>query len=312
MAIGYFGYIEGYYGRLLSWDERVVLAQCLGHLRLNAYLYAPKEDPYHRRQWKTPYPAEWLRQFSAFTNECRKASIHTIAGIAPGLSYDYTSKKDFTALVKKCADFMDAGAQALCLLMDDIPNVLPKPCASAFSSLGQAHGKLLCALTEALSRRGHNARMLFCPTVYTDQFIEKGHASSPYLADLAAAMPGDTVIFWTGPQVISDKLTLAGNAAVVRQFGGRVCLWDNIYANDYCPNRLFFGPFEKRDFALRGASSGIMLNPTGLLHTDMFLLSLLAAYRTGQDPQSAWQAAVAKLPYAKELITVAPFFNVPR
>jgi len=62
------GYIEGYYGRLFGWPERRAM---IGHLAAGragsgavaSYLYAPKEDPLHRRDWRKPYPAAWRARF---------------------------------------------------------------------------------------------------------------------------------------------------------------------------------------------------------------------------------------------------------
>ena len=38
------GYIEGYYGKLLTWDERSRLLKQMQRLGMTGYLYAPKED----------------------------------------------------------------------------------------------------------------------------------------------------------------------------------------------------------------------------------------------------------------------------
>ena len=42
------GYIEGYYGRLLSWDQRRLIVKSLKKNKMNTYFYAPKEDEKHR------------------------------------------------------------------------------------------------------------------------------------------------------------------------------------------------------------------------------------------------------------------------
>ena len=57
------GYIEGYYGRLLSWQSRSTLLKFLSHLDMNLYIYGPKEDPYNRIKWFELYPDEELENF---------------------------------------------------------------------------------------------------------------------------------------------------------------------------------------------------------------------------------------------------------
>ena len=61
------GYIEGYYGRLLSWPERHDLLGTMHNLGMNAYLYAPKEDACHRIRWRQDWDQEWWQGFTAFT-----------------------------------------------------------------------------------------------------------------------------------------------------------------------------------------------------------------------------------------------------
>ena len=60
------GYIEGFYGKLLSWDDRIKILEALSKNNMNFYFYCPKEDIYHRQNWKTNYPNNWLKNFSKF------------------------------------------------------------------------------------------------------------------------------------------------------------------------------------------------------------------------------------------------------
>jgi len=306
----FFGYIEGYYGRMLSWDERALLIEEMRRLSLNAYIYAPKEDPFHRQQWRIPYPAAWRSFFSTFVKQSTKAGITVIPGIAPGLSFDYQSRADYAILLKKFLILLKSGVNSLCLLMDDIPVDLPDKYKKKYSSLGAAHGELLTKLQADIKKTEPDIKFWFCPTVYNDYFMTKDNAAR-YLDDLALYMPEDTMILWTGTNVISENITGDSIKNVVKLFGNNVCIWDNIYANDYCPSRLFTGPYINRSSDLQKTTSGILLNPTGLLHTDIFLLSLLAGYVNKTNPQKAWESIASKLPVAKELKIIAPFLNIP-
>ncbi|MGB2069624.1 MAG: beta-N-acetylglucosaminidase domain-containing protein, partial [Candidatus Puniceispirillaceae bacterium] len=53
------GYIEGYYGRILSWQERHRIVDQLAALGMSSYVYAPKEDVNHRIAWRTAWDGEW-------------------------------------------------------------------------------------------------------------------------------------------------------------------------------------------------------------------------------------------------------------
>ncbi|MGB0518763.1 MAG: beta-N-acetylglucosaminidase domain-containing protein, partial [Candidatus Puniceispirillaceae bacterium] len=115
------GYIEGYYGRLLDWDDRARLLHRLSSLGLNAYLYAPKEDECHRFEWRRPWDKDWLASFSRFCKEARRHDVCVLGGIAPGLDYDaYDDAAEFGRLLAKAQQLQDSGAHAVVLMFDDI------------------------------------------------------------------------------------------------------------------------------------------------------------------------------------------------
>ncbi|MEO7427350.1 MAG: beta-N-acetylglucosaminidase domain-containing protein [Fibrobacteria bacterium] len=310
------GYIEGYYGRLFGWTERASLIDHLGDPRFGKkgaayYLYAPKEDPLHRRDWRQPYPSEWRKEFKTLTKRGRKQGVSLVPGMAPGLSFDYLSAPDYRLLLAKLRDFQKAGCRTLALLMDDIPAVLPKHCEGAFRSLGEAHGRLLHQLLADLKRHDPDCRLWFCPTVYTDQFASGPVERDPYLLDLAATMPQEILLMWTGPRIIAERLDAKSLQKLSGIFQGNLLLWDNLYANDYCPNKIFLGPYEGRGPAIWKLTRGVLLNPTGLPMTDRLLLDLLAAFRAGRSAKAAWREALIRYRLPKEFLTVAPFLASP-
>jgi protein O-GlcNAcase/histone acetyltransferase len=309
--VRHFGYIEGYYGKMLSWDERFALCGCLEQLSLNTYLYAPKEDPWHRKEWKVPYPQRWIETFRRFVTHASKNNVHVVPALSPGLSFDYTSSADYHTLLKKMSVFADAGVSTVALLMDDIPDSLPKKCAKSFSSLGQAHGKLLSRLQIDLQKRLPGLSLWFCPTIYTDLFAKEGIGKSRYLNDLAVSMPGTVAVLWTGPGVISEKLDKKSISEVSRMFNDNIILWDNMYAIDYCPHRLFAGPYLGRKHDVLEVTKGILLNPTGMPHTDSLLLALLSAFVRKVSGTQAWKKALSELPVADEFLVVSRFFDLP-
>ena len=55
------GIVEGFYGTPWSFEDRADLINFCGKNNLNAYIYAPKDDPYHRDQWRKPYPEDKIK-----------------------------------------------------------------------------------------------------------------------------------------------------------------------------------------------------------------------------------------------------------
>ena len=313
---GIWGYIEGYYGRLFGWEERESLVRHLAGARTGrktsaAYLYAPKEDPLHRRDWRIPYPAAWRARFGAWVRSGRRRGVDIIPGMAPGLSFDYRSRADYRTLLAKLRAFQGLGCRILALLMDDIPAELPASARGHFRSLGEAHGLLLGRLLADLRIRHPDTKLWFCPTVYTDQFAAGPIAGDPYLADLARHMPKEIALMWTGPRIIAPRLDRAGLAWLSRRFEGNLILWDNLYADDYCPHKIFLGPYRGRAPEAWSLTRGILLNPTGLLATDRLLLDLLAAHRRGETAERAWRDVMERHAVPREFLAVAPFLASP-
>ena len=58
------GVIEGFYGRPYSWDERATLVRFIGARDMNTYVYAPKDDPLHRAQWRDLYARADIEGFA--------------------------------------------------------------------------------------------------------------------------------------------------------------------------------------------------------------------------------------------------------
>lgn len=305
------GYVEGYYGRIFGWKERARLLDHLAALGANAYLYAPKEDAFHRRDWRKPYPAAWRREFGALALRSRRRGVDLVPGMAPGLSYDYLAPADYRILLAKLKAFRDLGCRTLALLMDDIPPALPENCRSVFRSLGEAHGLLLRRLLADLGRGRGGVRLWFCPTVYTDQFASGPLDQDPYLVDLAATMPPEIPLMWTGPRIISERLGRGEIGTLARKFPGGILLWDNLYANDYCPGKIFLGPYRGRTAETWRMTRGILLNPTGLPATDRLLLDLLADSRRGVPAAESWEAALERHAVPGEFREVARFLDSP-
>jgi hypothetical protein len=96
-----------------------------------------------------------------------------------------------------------------------------------------------------------------------------------------------------------------------RRFGGNLVAWDNLYADDYCPNKIFLGPYLGRTRDAWTLTRGILLNPTGLPATDRLLLDLLAAHARGEPAAKAWKACLTRHAVPREFLAVAPFLASP-
>lgn len=276
----YSGYIEGFYGKLLTWQQRQELVDSLAAYNLSHYLFAPKEDSYHRLSWRTLPDDTYTAALELFIQTSAKKDITVIPAIAPGLSYTH-SRKDYEILLNRIDHFFECGATEAALLMDDIPAVPP---SHTTCSLGTVHGELMRAITNNFPGK----KIHFCPTIYTDELLDGTETATHYLADLAESLPEETLLFWTGTATIAPTLCKESLATVLKHFSHRIILWDNFYSNDYATGRLFVGPYENRCLNdLEESTCGCMINPTGLPLTDTLLLDIFSQW-INQNP-TPWQ-----------------------
>ena len=157
------GYIEGYYGRLLDWQGRKRIIDRLSGLGMTSYLYAPKEDPFHRVEWRTPWPDDWLQAFTALCDHATERNVDVIAGIAPGLDYaPQDEKQDFAHLCAKAKSLAKAGAAGIVLMFDDIEPVGKD--ADAVTAEMAFHGDIATRLARQI-----DVPALFVPRIYADE-----------------------------------------------------------------------------------------------------------------------------------------------
>ena len=265
------GVIEGFYGRPWTWDERIEVARACADGGMTHYVYAPKDDPYHRERWREPYPPDALAGFERLIAE---GGLSVGFAISPGLSIDSTVREDREALAAKVAPMLDLGVELVVLALDDLP---PRP------GLGEEHAALATWLHEWLTGR---ATLALVPTEYTGT-----GGSTPYL-DAIAGLPDDVAIGWTGPFVVNDEITVDDAQRRREALGGRPpLLWDNWPVNDaVMADRLFLGPLRGRDPALAEVCAGYLANPMVQPHANALPLASVAAFLRGDDPVAAWEA----------------------
>ena len=67
-----------------------------------------------------------------------------------------------------------------------------------------------------------------------------------YLITLSKGIDPSVRILWTGDEVVSKSISLKGIRELKRLFTNPIVIWDNFYANDYCPSKFFVGAYSGR------------------------------------------------------------------
>lgn len=286
-----FGLVEGFYGDPWEHEERLDALAFLPEVGLDAYVYAPKRDPYHRGLWREAYPAEELARFGELAAAAAEQGVTFCWTVAPGLDIVYHDPEERAALLEKVASVADVGVSCLGLLLDDVAASLPEEDTPYYASFGEAHLDLATWLRAELRAAWPDHRLLFCPTEYW------GTTPSDYLASIAA-LPADVDVFWTGQEVVSPSITEPDLASATALLGRPPLIWDNFPVNDWSLERLYLGPVSGRDPGVPGASRGILYNPMGQARASRLALHTGAAWIHAPDtydPEVAWTEAIAAL-----------------
>jgi len=301
------GYIEGYYGRLLNWEERDRIINKLNKNKMNFYFYAPKEDDKHRLLWKKKYDNLWKQQFKIFCNKAKYNNVKVIVGLSPGLSFNFKDFKDqqsknknsqdFKILVKKTLNLIDYGAHEIALLFDDLPNNFSIVYGNNISE-GNTHAEITNKLSLIIKKP-----IFVVPRIYADQLI---HENKNYLFDYGKSIDKNNITFYSGKNIVCKTIDRRSFNKISKTVPTKIVFWDNFYANDYCPRRLFLGPLIGRL-----EIENLMINPTGLIETDLLILDIIKATKNTLSPKIAWEKVLQKHKVPDYFLTIRKYFLKP-
>jgi beta-N-acetylglucosaminidase len=285
------GIVEGFYGKPWSHRDRLDMLRFEGEHRMNVYYYAPKDDPYHRKLWDEPYPADRLKELGELVNAARENFVDFCFAVSPGLSMTYSSDADFQKLTAKLDSVSRLGVSCFALFLDDVPQQLENPAdVGRYKTLAAAHVDVINRLYRNLKAQSSANRLVVTPTVYTNAW-----GSRDYVRDLGGGVNPDVPIVWTGTDVVSPAIT----AAEAGQWGAllqrKPLIWDNFPVNDFVRWRPILGPLRGRAPDLPAAVQGYFCNPMIQAQASKIPLQTVAEYlwnAAEYDPDAAYRRAL--------------------
>ena len=295
---GMFGVIEGFYGAPYSFEQRLDLLRFLPVAGLNAYVYAPKGDPYHRDRWRDPYPPEWMAHFAELARAGREVGVRFVFALSPGSGFD-PDGGDFTAVAEKLGALQDAGVRDFCLLFDDLS---PQSRAADPALQVRIVGESLASLRAA----DPDSRLCFISHYYagsaeeirTNHSLFDGPFAVPSSAAYAAyaAIPSEVAILWTGRRVFASPLTEMDAQDFQALVARPLLIWDNYPVNDVLlSHELFLAPYREREAGIATVADGVLLNT--MLQPEASKIALWTAGRffadgPAYDPDAALDEAL--------------------
>jgi hyaluronoglucosaminidase len=289
------GIIEGFYGEPWTHAERLSALQLAGRLKMNSYVYAPKDDPYHRERWREPYPPEDLARLAELAREGAEHGVDVVVALHPAGSMVFSDDAEHERLAAKAAQLLDAGIPDVALLFDDVP---PTPANDADRAhfgadgraLGEAHALAIRRFSDAVGARLARGELLVVPMDYA------GVQSNDYRTAFAADLPDGTLVWWTGSDIVVGEISRADIDAAAEVFGDRLLLWDNFPVNDFDRGRAFLGPLLGRATDLSGSAlHGAWSNPMVEYAPGGFGIAAFADWAwnpSGYEPSRSARAAL--------------------
>ena len=286
------GYIEGFYGKPWTPEERIDMLKLMATHRMNTYYYGPKDDPYHREKWDELYPEKELADLKIIIELTKECYVDFYFCIAPGLSMRYTSEDDYKALIEKIKQIYDCGVKNFGLLLDDIPERLHyKEDIETFSGeTVNAHIYLANKLFDDLKALDAEIKLTLCPLQYN------GKGNEYFISKLGQGIEPGIDLFWTGRNICSQELTVPEAVTFINSTNHRPLYWDNFPVNDAeMVNEMHLGYIAGREKDLYRYSEGIISNCMEFCECTKIPLLTVANYLwnpIAYEPLASWDYAI--------------------
>lgn len=286
------GFIEGYYGNPWSTEDRVNLMTWGGYYKLNAYFYAPKDDPKHRTKWNELYTDEELeskiRPLAEAGNASKCRFVYALHPFPSGNNFRFDTdahyNEDLAKLKAKFKQVIDAGVRQIAILADDFVNP------------GAANEvRLLNDMSTWLAevKQEYPDMKMTLPFVPYDYM---GNGSSSELQTLKS-VPENVQIVMTGGRVWGE-VTNNFTTTFTNNVGRGPFMWINWPCSDNSHKHLIMG--GNSTFLHGGVDAskiqGIMLNPMQQSEPSKVAIFANASYAwniwdTDADADQTWEDA---------------------
>lgn len=284
------GVVEGYYGRPWGRDGRISLLKFMGENKLNLLIYGPKDDPYHHKSWRKPYPESEKAEFREVLEVAKANFVNFTWAIHLGGTFAKSGDaraKDYAYMFAKLEDMYRLGFRSFAVFFDDSGD----PDADGHAEICNR------IVRKFIAKKGDVAPLVMCPEKYI------GLGDNKYIMALKEKLDPAVDVMWTGIRVCCD-IPPGDVAKITAAQGRKPFLWWNWPVNDYDRRTLAIG----RTYGLNCAElAGFVTNPMENCEANkigIFGCADWAWNPEGFDSQKNWRDAFGRL-YADAEIAAA-------
>jgi hyaluronoglucosaminidase len=261
----------------------------IGQQGMNMYIYAPKDDPYHREKWREDYPQSMQNNLVDLIQEAKRNKVAFVFAISPGLDIRFNGdegKADLAALIHKFDTVYNMGVRNFAIFFDDIHNTDGRKQAYVLNEVNR----------KFVHVRPGVAPLLVVPTQYNlaGSMYKKGKLQS-YTEIFSKQLDSDIIVLYTGQGVVCDGITAEDMRTVEGIYGPRVGVWWNYPVSDYEKEKLALGPIHGLDGDAASYMKLIVYNPMQFAKMSHIALETGAAYAKSPltyNDDLAWNQAI--------------------
>lgn len=286
------GFVEGFYGYTWSYEDRLSLMKESSEFKMNTYIYAPKDDPYHKDQWRTLYPDDKAEELRKLAEEGKKDNMSFCWSVHPGYGFNYNTEDDYNKLIAKFEQLYNLGVRQFGISYDDLSG----------TANGTQHATLINKVNQNFVKaKGDVKPLIVVATRYCNGW---GPSMTSYFKPFISTLNEDVVVMWTGANTMS-AITKAAYDWPKAQTGvdRDLAAWWNYPVNDYCDGNLMMSPLENLDNDVDNLT-GFFLNPMSQAEASKVAIFSGADYswNVGDfEKTSSWKRAIDELvPEASE------------
>ena len=278
------GIIEGFFGPHWSWENREFICHFLSQNNSQFYIYAPKQDPYLRKNWTDDHPQDMWKKLQNLSQICQSNKLSFGIGLSPFEIHNHWDVETKNTLREKILKLEDLNSKYLGLFFDDMkgsPDLADKQIE-------------IVEFVRNITRQ----TILFCPTYYSDDpILDKvfGERAPDYLQKIGQGISKEVMILWTGKKVISPVIQGEDLYPVAEILKRKPVIWDNFFANDGPKQCKFLKlkPLTGRTQQSLDAAAGWAFNLMNQAHLSALVyLASIQVLQSNVDPNEALNSAL--------------------
>lgn len=259
------GTIEGFYGTPWTHQDRLDQIRFYGENKLNTYIYAPKDDVYHRERWREPYPESEMTRMNELIKVSKENKVDFVFSLSPGNDIKFdgaNAEADYQALLTKCQAMYDMGVRSFAIFFDDISKKQGTKQANFLNRFN----------TEFIQAKKDINPLITVPTEYDTNAMSVGTQLNTYTKEFSETLDTSIKVLWTGTAVVPEGIDVANAQFVKSIYGDRIGVWWNYPVTDYIQDKLGLGPIYGLDKGLANELDFFVMNP--MEHADLSKISI--------------------------------------